>query len=387
MERGPTGHYEASIGGGERCDAFVPFALPPDPPLFIEPFLQELFDQAHLELGRLDSISTLLPDPPVFLYSYVRKEAVMSSQIEGTQSSLADLMLFEMDAAPGVPIDDVREVSSYVAALDHGLRRLREGFPLCLRLIKEMHALLMTHGRGAGKNPGEWRKVQNWIGGAHPGRASFVPPPPQQVEPCLAALEGFLNDQPSRYPPLLKAALAHVQFETIHPFLDGNGRLGRLLITLVLAHEQVLHDPLLYLSVYFKAHRTTYYDLLQKVRRDGDWEAWLTFFAEAVSQTARQAVATAQALNRLTREDRERLQALGRQAGSARLVHDALCARPVSDIADICQRTALSPNTVAKLLTSLEADLGMVREATGQRRNRVFVYGGYLELLNRELDD
>lgn len=386
MQRGMTGHYEPSIGGGERCEAFVPQALPPSPPIAVDPSLQEKFDQAHLELGRLDSISTLLPEPPVFLYSYVRKEAVMSSQIEGTQSSLADLMLFEVNAAPGVPLEDVREVSSYVAALDHGLRRLREGFPLCLRLIKEMHALLMTHGRGAGKSPGEWRRVQNWIGGAHPARASFVPPPPQQVEPCLNDLEAFLNDQPQRFPPLLKAALAHVQFETIHPFLDGNGRLGRLLITLVLAHEGVLHEPLLYLSVYFKAHRATYYELLQRVRQDGDWEAWLDFFASAVAATARQAVATAQALNHLGREDRRHIQSLGRQAGSALMIHEALFARPVSDIAGICERTGLSPNTVAKMLALLEHELGLVREITGQRRNRVFVYPTVLDVLNRELE-
>jgi Fic family protein len=248
------------------AEHFVPASLPPEPALVIDASLQERLDEAHLALGRLDSITVLLPETSVFLYSYVRKEAVMSSQIEGTQSSLSDLLLFEAEGSPGVPLDDVREVSCYVGALEHGLALLKGGLPLCTRLMNEMHAKLMTHGRGAGKAPGEVRRTQNWIGGASPARAAFVPPPPQRVDACLSGLEKFLNDQPVRHSALIKAALSHVQFETIHPYLDGNGRLGRLLIPLILVHERVLREPLLYLSLYFKAYRSNYYEMLQRVR-------------------------------------------------------------------------------------------------------------------------
>lgn len=386
MQRGLTGGYEASVGGGEACRAFVPAPLPPRPPLVVDAALQERLDLACLALGRLDSMSAFLPAPSVFLYAYVRKEAVLSSQIEGTQSSLADLLLHEADAAPGAPLADVQEVSCYVAAMEHGLARLREGFPLCLRLLAEMHAILLTHGRGAGKAPGEWRRTQNWVGGSRPSRAVFTPPPPHRLKDALAGLERFLNDQPERHPPLIKAALAHVQFETIHPFLDGNGRLGRMLIPLVLVHAGVLGQPLLYVSLFFKTHRAAYYDLLQRVRLEGDWEAWLEFFAEAVSSAANQAVDTARALVRLAEEDRTRVQALGRVAGSALLVFAALCGRPVQTIASIRATTGQSPHTVAKVLGLLEERAGMVREVTGQRRNRVYVYRACLDILNQGTD-
>lgn len=384
MKRGITGTYEVSTAGGETCRAFVPAPLPPQPPLLMTPELQEGLDAALLALGRLDSITALLPDTSVFLYSYVRKEAVLSSQIEGTQSSLADLMVYEADGAPGVPLDDVQEVSCYVAALEHGLSLLRGGLPICLRLMNEMHGKLMAHGRGAGKSPGEIRRSQNWIGGARPSRATFVPPPPQRLAECLSALERFLNDQPQRHTPLIKAALSHVQFETIHPYLDGNGRLGRLLIPLILADAGILREPLLYLSLHFKTHRDTYYELLQSAREHGDWEEWLWFFATAVAATANQAVNIARALTQLHATDRERIQAaLGRLANSALLVHHALYKRPISQIAGICAQTHQSPNTVAKMLGKL-AEMGIVRELTGQKRGRVFCYSGYLELLNRE---
>lgn len=383
MKRGLTGTYESSVAGGEVCQAFVPSPLPPEPALTIEGGLQERLDEAHLALGRLDSISMLLPETSVFLYSYVRKEAVMSSQIEGTQSSLSDLLLYEAEGAPGVPLDDVREVSCYVDALEHGLALLKGGLPLCTRLMNEMHAKLMTHGRGVGKAPGEIRRTQNWIGGASPARASHVPPPPQRVAECLAALERFLNDQPVRHSTLIKVALAHVQFETIHPYLDGNGRLGRLLIPLILVHEGVLREPLLYLSLYFKTHRTSYYELLQRVRTDGDWEEWLWFFATAVRVAASQAVDTAKALNALGEADRARIQTLGRVAPSALQVHQALFGRPVSTINAICTTTGQSPHTVNKMLDAM-IELGLVRELTGMKRNRIYEYSAYLELLNRE---
>ena len=220
------------------------------------PPLQEKLDQAHLALGRLDSLTTQLPDAAMFLYSYVRKEAVLSSQIEGTQSSLADLLMFEEDAVPGVPIDDVTEVSCYVAALDHGMARLAQGLPLSSRLICELHERLMQSGRGAGKAPGQYRRIQNWVGGPSPNAASLVPPPPQLIAQCIADLGNFLNDVPTRHAMLVKAALSHVQFETIHPFLDGNGRVGHLLIPLVLLSEKVLKQPLLYLSLFCKVELT-----------------------------------------------------------------------------------------------------------------------------------
>jgi len=295
MKRMRQGQYEIVSTVGEHVRAFVPVPLPPSPPIDWSPALRQGFDDALVALGRLDSVTSLLPDVSLFLYTYVRKEAVLSSMIEGTQSSLSDLLLFEMEEQPGAPLDDVREVSNYVAAMDHGLARLRDGFPLSLRLLREVHRKLLADGRGCSRNPGEFRTSQNWIGGTRPGNATYVPPPPQQVTACMGALERFLNDQPEPTSPLLKAALAHVQFETIHPFLDGNGRLGRLLITLILCERQVLRDPMLYLSLFFKTHRQAYYELLNRVRIDGDWEAWLDYFAEAVTVTAGQAIGAARA--------------------------------------------------------------------------------------------
>lgn len=376
-----TGEYVTISTVGETVKAFVPNGLPPNPPLVLDAELSAILDQAHLELGRLDGATTVLPDTSLFLYMYVRKEAVLSSQIEGTQSSLSDLLLFEMDAVPGVSLDDVQEVSNYVAAMDHGLRRLREGFPLCNRLICEIHGKLLAKGRGAEKKPGEFRTSQNWIGGTRPGNARYVPPPPERLPACLSAFEKFLNDDPERTPTLLKAALAHVQFETLHPFLDGNGRLGRLLITLLFCREQVLREPMLYLSLYFKRHRETYYDLLQRVRLTGDWESWVSFFAEAVRDSARQSVATANELTAMIRRDRSAVQALGRLAGSAYRVFDALTARPVLSAAAACAKTGLAPHTVLKVMAALEK-AGIVRETTGQKRNRLFCYDSYLKVLS-----
>lgn len=385
MNRGPSGQFERSAGGGEAFDAFVPAPLPPVPALEIDASLQGLLDAAHVALGRLDSATLLLPDKSTFLYSYIRKEAVLSSQIEGTQSSLADLMLFEAEAAPGVPLDDVREVSCYVNALEHGMARLAEGFPLSTRLFNEMHERLLAHGRGASKSPGEYRRSQNWIGGPRPSKATYVPPPPHLVGELMGSLEKFLNDIPERYSPLIKAALAHVQFETIHPYLDGNGRLGRLLISMVFVKEGVLAEPLLYVSLHFKRHRDTYYDLLQSTRISGDWEEWLRFFATAVESSARQAVEMVKALNALGIQDRERIAALGRLAPSCLQVYQTLFRRPVVRIADISAITAQSANTINKMLGEL-ARLGIVEEVTGHKRYRVYQYSAYLTILNRESD-
>jgi Fic family protein len=381
MKRGLTGRYEVTSVGGERVEAFVPRALPPDPPIVFEGALQRALEPALLGLGRLDSLSTLLPDPSLFLYAYVRKEAVLSSQIEGTQSSLSDLLLFELDEAPGVPLDDVVEVSNYVAALDHGLRRLREGFPLSARLIREIHGVLLSRGRGSAKEPGEFRRSQNWIGGRRPGDAAFVPPPHPLVADCMADLERFLHDETKGLPVLVRAGLAHAQFETIHPFLDGNGRVGRLLITFLLCHAGILREPLLYLSLHLKENRATYYALLDAVRRDGDWEAWLVFFLEGVERTAEAAVSTARRLETLFREDHERILPEGRRAGSALRVHQALKERPLASMQEVCTRTGLSFPAAASAMERL-VELGIARELTGKRRNRVFAYDRYVAILN-----
>ena len=382
MKRDLQGYYITVTATGEKVQAFVPAPLPPNPPIDWNPDLHNKFDQALLALGRLDSVSTLLPDTSMFLYMYVRKEAVLSSMIEGTQSSLSDLLLFELDQEPGVPLDDVQEVSNYVAALYHGLRRLAEGFPLSLRLIQEIHGVLLTKGRGSTQTPGEFRRTQNWIGGTRPGNAVFVPPPAEEVLSCMGTLEGFLHDKPEPTPVLLKAALMHVQFETIHPFLDGNGRLGRLLITLLLCERKVLRQPMLYLSLYFKTHRQYYYELLNQIRVSGDWESWLDFFAEAVMITATQAVETAQQLLNVSNQDRDKISGLGRAGPSTLQVHRALMEHPIATSNWLVRKTGMTPATVNKALGHLE-QLGVVRELTAQKRNRLFSYNGYVEIMNR----
>ena len=382
MRRELQGKYVTTSTAGETVKAFVPLALPPVPPIEWSADLRERFDGALLALGRLDSVSLLLPDTSLFLYMYVRKEAVLSSQIEGTQSSLSDLLLFELEEQPGVPLDDVQEVSNYVAALTHGLQRLDDGFPLSLRLFREMHEELLSKGRGSDKQPGEFRQSQNWIGGTRPGNASFVPPPPEEVMNCMGDFELFLHDQPEPTSVLLKAALAHVQFETIHPFLDGNGRLGRLIITLMLCSEKVLKEPMLYLSLYFKTHRARYYELLDEVRHTGDWEAWLEFFADAVTDTATQAVDTAQELMKLSAQDTEKIHGLGRGAASVHLVHRALLERPIASPIWLADKTHLANATVNSCLQHLEK-LSIVSEITGKQRNRLFAYSKYVAVMNQ----
>jgi Fic family protein len=382
MKRKLQGQYVEVSTVGEKVQAFVPAPLPPQPPIDWTPELRGKFDQAHLALGRLDSVSTLLPDTSLFVYMYVRKEAVLSSMIEGTQSSLSDLLLFELDQEPGVPLDDVREVSNCVAALYYGLNRLADGFPMSLRLIKEIHGILLAKGRGSQQTPGEFRRGHNWIGGTRPGNAAFVPPPPERVPECMGKLELFLHDQPEATPLLLKAALAHVQFETIHPFLDGNGRLGRLLITLLLCEQKVLREPMLYLSLYFKTHRQYYYELLNNVRTTGDWEAWVDFFAEAVIVTATLAVDTAQQLLHLSIEDRDQISGLGRAAASTLQVHRALMEHPIATAGWLVRRTGITPATVNKCLGHLER-LDIVRELTGQKRSRIFSYTRYITIMNQ----
>jgi Fic family protein len=384
MQRKTPGTYINVATAGERFRAFVPAPLPPRPSIDWTPALRHRFDQAHLALGRLDAVTALLPDASLLLYSFVRKEAVLSSQIEGTQSSLADLMLYEVDEQPGVPVDDAREVSRCVAAIELGVKRIRGGLPIGVRLLLEMHKALMNHPRGRSKMPGEFRTSQVWVGGTRPAVAAFVPPPASEVPDALKHFERFVNDEPESTPPLLKAALAHVQFETIHPFLDGNGRIGRLLIVLQLVADGLLRDPLLYPSVFFKRHRSVYYDLLNRVRVDGDWERWLEFFAEAVEVSATEAVSTAHALIELVDKDRRRVATLGRAAGSALAVHEAMQRRPLATSAALVKVTGLTPATVNKSLDHLRK-LKIVTELTQRQRGRVFSYRRYVELLNAEL--
>ena len=385
MHRPLPGRYVKVRSPEESFQAFVPAPLPPQPPVEWSPALRRRFDDALVALGRLDAVTALLPNAELLLYSFVRKEAVLSSQIEGTQSSLADLLLFEIHEEPGVPIDDAREVSRYVAALDRGLTLLRGGLPISTRLLCGVHATLLDHPHGRGKTPGEVRRSQVWVGGTRPGNAVFVPPPADAVSASLTALEQFLNDKPSPTPPLIKAALAHVQFETIHPFLDGNGRLGRLLIVLQLVADGILREPLLYPSLFFKTHRALYYELLNGVRLHGDWERWLDFFAEGIAVTATQAMMTAHALLTLVDNDRNRIAGLGRAAPSALAVHQAMQKQPLATSATLVKAAGLTPATVNKSLAHLQ-NLGIVQEMTRRQRDRVFSYRRYVHLLNAELE-
>ena len=381
MERGAIGRYEVRMVGGERVSAFVPDPLPPDPPLELDgQFLQSL-EAASLALGGLNATSTLIPDKGLFIYAYVRKEAVLSSQIEGSRSSLADLFLSEVAEAPGAPVDDITEVSNYVAALEHGLERMRNGFPLSNRLLREMHSILLSSGRGSHLHPGEFRTSQNWIGGRRPGEADFVPPPHHLVPGCMGDLESFFHATDDGMPILLRAGLAHLQFETIHPFLDGNGRVGRLLITMLLCQAGALQDPVLYLSLFFKRHRSVYYQMLDRVRQTGDWERWLMFFLDGVREASNEAVSTTLRVSRLFESDRELIRQGGRRAISALQVHQALTAHPILALSDAAQHAQLSFRAVSTAMRALN-DLKIVREITGQRRNRLFVYDAYLSILS-----
>jgi Fic family protein len=377
------GRFVETPVAGETVRAFVPPPLPPIPPIDVLPLLERL-SLAERALGRLDGVTMLLPRQELFLYMYVRKEAVLSSQIEGTQSTLSDLLRFETEAQAGQPIDDIREVSNYVDAMMYGLERLND-LPLSLRLIREMHARLLQSGRGGTKSPGEFRRSQNWIGGTRPGNALFVPPPVTELASCLDALEQFMHEHHSRLPALIKAGLLHVQFETIHPFLDGNGRIGRLLVTLFLCVHGVLRKPLLYLSLYLKTHRADYYRLLQEVREHGAWEAWLEFYLDGVAVTANQAFEAATRIVGLFKEDRELITERSERAGSVLRVHEFLQQNPFATANLLVSRTGLTAPTINAALADLERH-GIVEEVTGRRRGRVFAYRRYLAILNEGTD-
>jgi len=378
-----SGRYVNTIAHNETVRAFVPHPLPPNPPIDILALLPKL-SAAERALGRLDGVAVLLPRQELFLYMYVRKEAVLSSQIEGTQSSLSDLLRFETEARDGQPIDDLREVSNYVDAILYGLERL-ETLPLSLRLIREVHGPLLRNSRGASKTPGEFRRTQNWLGGTRPGNAVFVPPPITELDQCLGDFEAFIHETKSRIPPLIKAGLLHLQFETIHPFLDGNGRVGRLLITLYLCKEGILRKPLLYLSLYFKSRRADYYRLLQEVRERGAWNAWLEFFLDGITITANQAFEAATKIIELFKTDRERIAADGERASSSLRVHDLLQKNPFATSKALVASTGLTAPTINAALGDLQR-LGIVEEVTGRRRDRVFSYRAYLDILNEGTD-
>ena len=375
------GTYVETSAAGERVRAYVPAPLPPMPPLDLARLMQ-VHERASAAVGRLDGVTTILPSTPLFLYMYVRKEALLSSQIEGTQSSLADLLLFENHETPTVALDDVTEVSNYVAAVEHGVSRMREGFPLSLRLIREMHAILLQSGRGAARQPGAFRRSQNWIGGTRPGNALFVPPPPDRLDACLDALERFLHSDDAAVSPLIRAGLAHVQFETIHPFLDGNGRLGRLLVTLILCEAGGLREPILYLSLYLKSRRDDYYRLLQEVRQAGTWETWMEFFLTGVAETAEQAVATARDLMTMFDAHRRTIAGLGRAAPTVLRVHELMQASPIVTIQGVAEKLGVSFPTAGKALDHL-VGIGAVRETTGRQRDRIYAYVDYLALLDQ----
>ena len=377
---GRIGDFVESIAAGERVRAYVPRPLPPFPALDTNSFLS-LYDRARGAIGKLDGMTGFPPSAPLFLFMYVRKEALLSAQIEGTQSSLSDLLLVENGEAPGVPPGDVADVSNCVAAIEHGMKRLRSGFPLSLRLVREMHGILLATGRGAGKQPGEFRRSQNWIGGTRPGNALFVPPPPERLAGCLDAFERFLHLEDQAMPPLLRAGLAHVQFETIHPFLDGNGRIGRLLITLMLCDAGLLREPMLTLSLFLKTRRDDYYRLLQEVRHSGGWEAWMEFFLAGIAETAEQAGVAARVLTQLFEQDRSVILAHGRAASSMLRMHEFLQKRPMATIRSAAKALELSLPTAGKALKFMTR-AGITSEITGKQRGRLYVYSKYLSILD-----
>ncbi|MFM1830739.1 MAG: hypothetical protein RLZZ558_1079 [Planctomycetota bacterium] len=364
--------------------AFVPAPLPPVPPLTLTGELQALLSRADRALGRLDGSVLTLPNPDLFVFMYVRKEAVLSSQIEGTQSSLQDLLAAEADLFDEQMPRDVDEVVNYVRAMNLGLRRLPE-LPVSVRLIREIHAELMRGVRGGRLTPGELRRSQNWIGpaGCTLATARFVPPPPEEVPQALGALEQFLHASDD-LPPLVKIALAHVQFETIHPFLDGNGRIGRLLITFLLTEREVLHKPVLYLSHYFRQHRQDYYEHLQAVRDQGAWEAWLTFFLKGVLVVADEATETARRIQLLREHHRSLMtQHLGRAAANGLRVLERLFDRPILSVADVQALTGTT-YAAANTLVARLVKLGILLEMTGQARHRRFRYEPYVRLFADE---
>jgi Fic family protein len=382
MNRGLQGEYVSLSIADEAVRAFVPTPLPPHPPLEWPPARHNRFDQALLALGRLDGVVALLPNSALFLPMFIRREAVLSSLIEGGRTSLENLLLFELKQMPGVPLDDVRRVANYATALDHGLRRLSEGLPLSMRLFREIQGILCQTGPDHHQGLGEFRRSPHWVGGTRPGNAVFVPPPAEEVLECMRSLNLFLHDQPTPTPMLLKIGLVQAQLAMIQPFGEDNGRLERLLITLLLHAYKVLAKPLFCPSLYFQTHRRLYDDLRDRVRLTGEWEAWLDFFAEAVCTTARHTLETLQQVLALMQQDRARIAGLGRPAVSTLRIYEALLAQPVASSGWLVAETRLTPATVNKSLRHLER-FGIILEITSQKRNRLFSYAAYMALMQR----
>lgn len=381
MKRKNAGRYVTVSTIGETVKAYIPAPLPPVPLPELSGRRALLYAEAMRAVGALDAIGNQVPDIAPFIYTSVRREAVLSSMIEGTQSSLSDLLLYEQGSYLGTDTDDVALVSHYVAAMQLGMSRMAEGYPISLRLMRELHAELLRHGSGSAKMPGEFRQSQNWIGGTRPGNAVYVPPPPQELTDCLGALELFINeDETEALPALLKAALVHVQFESIHPFLDGNGRVGRLLIQMMLCRSGLLKKPLLYLSLYFKQHRQEYYRLLGSIREEGNWEAWIDYFLEAVGSTARQAISALTHLHGRMAQDKAWADSLGRTRSTAlkllAVLQSSIVARPLV----LAEQAGISPATTYKLLDAMEQQ-GIVTRNSTAPRNRVYTYTPYADML------
>ena len=371
------GKYIIQKSSGESYSVYIPAKLPPEPVIELE-ILYPLLEKATLALAELNSINKTIPNTALFIYMYVRKEALLSSQIEGTQSSFSDLMLFEHNQKPEVSIEDVEEVSNYVKAINYGVERLKDDFPLSLRLLKEIHAILLSGCRGSIQMPGEFRRSQNWIGGTRPGNALFVPPSIDYLSDCLSDFEKFLHDK--SLPVLIKAGLAHVQFETIHPFLDGNGRLGRLLITLILCANQMLDEPILYLSLYLKQNRSTYYELLQEVRESGTWETWLEFFLIGVYKSSKQAIQTAKDINNLFAQDKDKISSLGRARFSCEQILEYMKLLPQVTTALLVKELKITAPTARSALNHLKS-IGIIEEVSGKKRDKVYIYRNYLDIL------
>lgn len=376
-----TGHYERTAIGDQTVDAFVPDPLPPTPPLEIAGPLAERLRSAEEALARLDLAGALVPSIDWFLYAFVRKEAVVSSQIEGTQATLVDLLRFETGEGTE-PGPDVEEICNYVDALRFAREQLAapNGLPLSLRLLDEIHRRLMRGVRGADKQPGEVRRSQNWIGGTRPESAVFVPPPPHLLPDLLGAFERYLHAEGGDLPPVVRAGLAHVQFETLHPYLDGNGRIGRLLITLALEQSKVLQQPLLYLSLFFKRHRGEYYRHLNAVRSEGDWEGWLDFFLDGVATIAEEAVASARELFALVAADRARILSASSLSVAALRLFEGLPSHPIVTVSSVMKILDASKPTAGRAIEALVAN-GVLVETTGKRRDRWFAYQAYLDRL------
>ena len=377
-----TGQFVESTTLGETVRAFVPQPLPPEPRLEYTAQISELLQQATMCLSELRMASHLVPNPDLFNYAFVRKEAILSSQIEGVQATLTDLLTYEAD--PEQESADLQEVCNYLDALQFGRKQLGDpkGLPLSLRLIREMHKRLMRGVRGASKQPGEFRNSQNWIGGTRPGNATFVPPPPAEMKDCLRLLENFIHGEKSEN-SLVNIALIHVQFETIHPFLDGNGRLGRLLIALLLESSGLLDARLLYLSLHFKRHQQEYYSRLDAVRVDGDWEGWIKFFLEGICVSSGEAIQTSQQLFRLFNRDRKRLLSSPKVVVPAIRLFEELPSHPVLTINQVVKLLKTTKPTAAKAVDVLMKN-GILEETTGAKRNRMFGYRKYLQVLKTE---